>query len=79
LFFAVLGFEHRTYNFEPLHQAIFCDGFFRDRVSRTICPGWLQTAILLTSASGVAKITGMGYGTWLGAGIDPRAKHMLCH
>jgi hypothetical protein len=21
----------------------------------------------------------MGYGTWLGAGIDPRAKHMLCH
>jgi hypothetical protein len=25
--------------------------FFRDRVSRTICPDWLQTAILLISAT----------------------------
>jgi hypothetical protein len=32
---------------------------FKDRVSWTICLGWLQTAILLISASWVAGITGM--------------------
>jgi hypothetical protein len=26
---------------------LFCDGFFWDRVSRTICPSWLGTVILL--------------------------------
>jgi hypothetical protein len=35
-------------------------GFFQDRVSQTICSGWLQTTILLISASRVARITGMG-------------------
>jgi hypothetical protein len=40
----------------------FCDGyFFRDRVSKTICPGWLQTSILLISASWVARITGVSH------------------
>jgi hypothetical protein len=29
---------------------------FRDRVSRTICSGWLRTEILLISASWVAGI-----------------------
>jgi hypothetical protein len=33
----------------------------RDEVSWTICPGWPQTAILLISASQVARITGMGH------------------
>jgi hypothetical protein len=37
----------------------FCDRYFRDRVLQTICPGWLQTAILLISTSWVAGITGM--------------------
>jgi hypothetical protein len=31
--FVVLEFELRAYP--------FCEGFFRDRVSQTICPGWL--------------------------------------
>jgi hypothetical protein len=35
-FFAVPGLE---------------DEFFRDRVSQTVCLGWLQTVILLISAS----------------------------
>jgi hypothetical protein len=33
--------------------------YFQDRVSGTIFLGWLQTMILLISASQVAKITGM--------------------
>jgi hypothetical protein len=37
--------------------ALFCDGFFlRDRISWTICSGWLQTVILQLSASWIAKI-----------------------
>jgi hypothetical protein len=39
--------------------ALFCEGFFQDRVSQTICPGWLPTEILLISASWVAKIIGV--------------------
>jgi hypothetical protein len=45
--------------------ALFCDGFSRgviqNRVSRTICLGWLRTKILMISASLVARITGMSY------------------
>jgi hypothetical protein len=39
----------------------FCCGYFGDRVSRNICPGWPQIVILLISASQVARITGMNY------------------
>jgi hypothetical protein len=31
----------------------FSVGYFQDRISRTICPGWLPTTILLISASWV--------------------------
>jgi hypothetical protein len=41
--------------------ALFCDGFFRDRVSWTIFPSWLQTLILLISASWVVWITGVSH------------------
>jgi hypothetical protein len=41
--------------------AFFCDGFFQDRVSQTICPVWLQTRILLISASQVARIKGVSH------------------
>jgi hypothetical protein len=34
---------------------------FLDKVSGTICPGWLCTMILLISASWVARITGMSH------------------
>jgi hypothetical protein len=37
-------------------RALFCDGFFRDRVSQTFCTGWLRTLILLISAFQVARI-----------------------
>jgi hypothetical protein len=36
--------------------ALFCDGFFQDRVSRTICLGWLWNPI-----SWVARIIGMSH------------------
>jgi hypothetical protein len=45
--------------------ALFDDGFFQDRVSRTICPCWLWTMILLISASWVVRITGMSHCAWL--------------
>jgi hypothetical protein len=59
LFLAVLGqvvgTRPTTWTTPPV---LLCDGFFQDRVSWTICPGWLQTAILFISASRVARITG---------------------
>jgi hypothetical protein len=48
--FKKLGFE-LSLHLEPLHQPFFVMGFyFQDRVSRTICLGWLRTAILLICA-----------------------------
>jgi hypothetical protein len=41
--------------------ALFCDRFFWDKVLWTICPGCLQTVILLISASWVARITGVSH------------------
>jgi hypothetical protein len=43
---------------ESLHQP-FLWRVFRDSISRTICPGWLWTVILLICASWVARITGV--------------------
>jgi hypothetical protein len=40
---------------------LFCVGFFQDRVSWPICPCWLQTTILLISASCVGKITDVNH------------------
>jgi hypothetical protein len=39
----------------------FCSGYFGDGISWTICPGWLQTMILLISASQVSRIIGMSH------------------
>jgi hypothetical protein len=39
----------------------FFEGFFWDRVFQTICSGWLQTVILLISASWVARITSVSH------------------
>jgi hypothetical protein len=36
-------------------------GFFGIRSHELFCPGWLQTAILLISASWVARITGVSH------------------
>jgi hypothetical protein len=39
----------------------FFVGYFQDRVSQTICPGWLWTIVLLISASWVARIMGVNH------------------
>jgi hypothetical protein len=62
LFLALLEFELRAFTLNhstSSPQPFFGEGFFWDRVSQTICPGWLQTMILLISASWVAMITGV--------------------
>jgi hypothetical protein len=41
--------------------ALFCDGFFGDRISWTICLGWLWTVILVIPASWVSRITGLSH------------------
>jgi hypothetical protein len=50
-FFCGTGAWTQGLHLEHLHQPYFCD-----RVSQTVCPGWLQTMILLISASWVARI-----------------------
>jgi hypothetical protein len=60
-FLVVLGLKLRAFTLRHSISPIFCDGFFRDRVSGTICPGWLQTSILLISVSWVARIIGMSH------------------
>jgi hypothetical protein len=51
-FLVVLGLELRAYTLShSTSPFFFCDEFFWDRVSWTICLGWLQTMIFLISAS----------------------------
>jgi hypothetical protein len=63
---------------------LFGEGFFWDRVSQIICPGWLWTEILLVSVSWVGRVTGVSHRHWtlfvfkcfvllLVLGIKPRA------
>jgi hypothetical protein len=42
----------------PAHFALV---IFVDRALQTVCSGWLTTAILLISASQVARIIGVSY------------------
>jgi hypothetical protein len=41
--------------------ALVCVWYFLDRVSKTICSGWLWTAVLLISASWVVRTTGVSH------------------
>jgi hypothetical protein len=59
--FCSTGVWTQGLHLEVTSPALFCDGFFRDRVSRTICLGWFRTAILLIPASWVAKITDVSH------------------
>jgi hypothetical protein len=72
-FLSVLGFELRAscllgspLLLEPLYHLrhstshVLCC-FFQNRVSQTVCLGWLWTVILLISASWVARITGVSH------------------
>jgi hypothetical protein len=47
-------------HFKPLHQPFFLM-FYRDQILWTICPAWLQTTILLISASWVVRIIGISH------------------
>jgi hypothetical protein len=67
--FSVLGFELRAYTSNH-STSPFSEGFFWDRVSWIICPGWLQTMILLISASWVARITGESHRGWSSLSIS---------
>jgi hypothetical protein len=58
-FFVFLGFYLRAFFTLSQFTALFCDGFLQDRVSKTICLGWLQTSNLLISASCIPRITGV--------------------
>jgi hypothetical protein len=54
--FVVLGFVLRAYSLSYSTSPIFVIICFWDRVSWSICPGWLRTAILLISAFWVARL-----------------------
>jgi hypothetical protein len=58
-FGGVLGFELRAYTLSHSISPFFF--FNRDRVSWTICSGWLQTSILLISTSWIARITDVSH------------------
>jgi hypothetical protein len=62
--YVVLGFKLRALHLKPLHQPFSVIFFFLHRVSLIIFPGWLWTAVLLISASWVAKITDMSHQHW---------------
>jgi hypothetical protein len=59
-FFVVPGFELRAYTLNH-STSPFLWWYFWDRVSWTICPSWLQTSILLISASWVVRITDVSH------------------
>jgi hypothetical protein len=56
----VLEFELKAFTLSHSTIPIFVKVFW-DRVSWTTCLGWLQTMILLISASWVARITGVSH------------------
>jgi hypothetical protein len=62
-FFAVLGLELRAYTLSHSTSHFGGWGFvFENRISWTICLGWLQASIFLISASWVvARITGVSH------------------
>jgi hypothetical protein len=56
----VLGLELRAYTLSHSTSPFFVC-YFQDRVSQTICPGWLRTTVLLIAASQVARIIGVSH------------------
>jgi hypothetical protein len=42
-------------------SSMLCSDYFEDGVLQTICLDWLQTSILLISASEVARIIGVSH------------------
>jgi hypothetical protein len=60
-FFCSTGAWTQGLHLEPLHQPIFCEGFLEIGSWGTICLGWLQTTILLISASWIVRIASMSH------------------
>jgi hypothetical protein len=65
---AVLGFELKALCLLGILSTtwgtlpnLFCVWYFQDKISWITCPAWLQTAVLLISASWVVRITGMSH------------------
>jgi hypothetical protein len=58
--FAVLGLEFRAFTCRHSTNP-FLWWVFSSWVSQTICVGWIQTSILLISASFVTRITGVSH------------------
>jgi hypothetical protein len=58
-FLSVLGLELGAYTLR-YSTSPFCHGFFQD-ILWTICLGWLQTVILLISASWISRIAGVSH------------------
>jgi hypothetical protein len=56
-----LYLSHSITLYQSFFVKVFFFSFFKDRVSWTICPGWLQMVIRLISASWVASITGTSH------------------
>jgi hypothetical protein len=82
IYFDNTGVWTQGLHLELLHQPyFFFNGCFWDRVSQTICPGWLWIAILLISASWVAGITDVSHwcpaGLWFLRRAEPRTSPPL--
>jgi hypothetical protein len=60
----------------PFYSAYFGDGA-GSRLFQTICPGWPRTAILLISASQIARITGVSHCPWLCQGFENLIWYLL--
>jgi hypothetical protein len=58
-FFSVLVLEFKVCTLSHSTSPFFCNGFFEIGSHKLFAQGWLQTLILLISASWVAGITGM--------------------
>jgi hypothetical protein len=58
--YAGLGFELRAFTLSHSTNPIFVK-VFQNKVSPTICPGWIGTVVLLISASRVTRITGVSH------------------
>jgi hypothetical protein len=55
--FKVQNWQKNAQALEPLHQLIFVLGIFKIGSGKLFSQGWPQNAILLISASQVARIT----------------------
>jgi hypothetical protein len=61
-FFFCTGVLTQGLHLQAFHHPFFVMAFFKIGFQELVCLGWLQTVILLISASGVARIIGDRHG-----------------